>query len=249
MSIWGDVELEPGKDRSVSVGEVELRFARNEADWRVGYFGRIVGDSGLVEGWRTVPGTGLAPPRLLPATPDLPVVLKPDTPVALVPGASVHYEVSLPIWVRVTVAGKRGRDLFTDTLADLPSHMIKRTWFGTPETGEVAYGWRFSPENSRSPRRDEFSVPLTIRNRSESVLWFERLLLRVVHLDLYGTGSGVTSNSVTVSFKGLEQYSQITWGDGQSLIRAGYRKLAGCREPASNDIIRKSFIWLRDLTA
>lgn len=249
MSIWGVVSIEPGSDRSITIGDLDMRFVRHDHEWRVGLFGKTVTGGGLTEGWRSLPSLGNSLPHLVPATPDLPVVLKPDNPIALIPGATVKYEVTLPIWAKIVVSGKRGREVATDTLADLPSHLIKRTWFGTAETGEVAYGWRFSPESNRATRRDEFTVPLTIKNRSDAILWFERLMLRVVHLDLYQADGGIVSNSVTVNFKGVEQYSQITWGDGRSLVRSGFNKISSCRESASNDILRKSFIWLRDLTA
>ncbi|TVR67314.1 MAG: hypothetical protein EA427_14080 [Spirochaetaceae bacterium] len=252
MSVWGIVELEPGEERAISIGELDLQFRRTAEEWRLGLFGNPVTAGGAVPGWRSIPALGNTRPNLVPATPDLPVVLKPANPIALVPGATVHYKLTLPIWIKLIVTGKRGREVTTETLADLPSHLIKRTWFGTVEAGEVAYGWRFSPQTdhaNRAVRRDEFSVPLTIKNRSDAVLWFERLMLRVVHLDLYQADGGIVSNSVTVNYKGLEQYSQITWGDGRSMIKSGFHKISGCREVASNDIIRKSFIWLRDLTA
>ena len=181
-----------------------------------------------------------------PATPDLPVVLRPSIPIALSCGESVHYRILLPLWIRVVVDAATG-GCRREILFDLPSRTLKRTWFGAADGGEIAYVRAFDPQSREAYQGHQCVVPVTIRNSSDSVLWFERFLLRVVHLDLYRVGRYIESNGVTVAFKGREQLSQISFESARTTIERGGTPLTTSRIPAGSDIIRKSFLWLKSL--
>ena len=246
---WGTLALEPGLEQTVSLGETEIRLVAEDDRYRVHVSGSAIERTATaVVGWRdifTKPGTSLS---VEPASPDLPVVLKPREPIALGPGRTVHYEVLVPTWLRLLEVTTDARKTPRKTvLLDLPTRVLKRTWFGTAESGEVAYGWGFDSRSRESYQRHHLVVPLEIRNQSQSVLWFERLLLRVVHLDLFRVHSRIETNAVTVTFKGSEQLSNINYQSTQDKQLQGAVLVGDRRTEANPDILRRSFLWLRDL--
>lgn len=247
MRIWGVIYDPEDSDRVVTIGSIELRLAKAEHGWKMHLSGPTVAASILATGWHEIHSSTGMTGHLLPATPDLPVVLKPTSPIAVLPGTSAHYRVVLPLWIKIVFLSQSMRGTTNEPYADIPTRLVKRTWFGTGETGEIAYGWSFSPAAHYPLRRDEFCVPLTIKNGSQSTLWFERFLLRVIHLDLYETETGLQTNPVNVVFKGAEQFSQVTYGDGRIHKQRVEQRIGIRRQSSSSDIIRKSFLWLRDL--
>ena len=248
--MWGDISLQDPGETSLSLADLEVRVARRHGVYRIHLDGAVANQlPAIPDGWREVHVGADTRLAIVPATPDLPVVLKPQEPIAVAPGQSVTYRVALPVWIRVvTLDRDQRRGAREETLLDLPVRTLKRTWFGTAEAGEVGYGWSFLPRAREAHLRHRFSVPLTVHNGSQSVLWFERLLLRVVHLDIYRVNAALESNGVTVSFKGSEQLSQITFEPASSVSARGGELLGGHRVSTSQDIIKRSFLWLRDLT-
>lgn len=244
---WGAVSLDPGAEQELSVGDVDIMIRRTPEDWRIMVEGLPANDSGIGDRWVIIRSRKETDLHILPATPDLPVVLKPEEPIALTPRACAQYEVVLPLWIKVFSRRKASDSAAGDPLLDVPTQIIRRTWFGTNEAGEVAYGWKFSGSRRYPHVPGSFSVPLLIRNDSDSILWFERMLLRVVHLDLFQVEGRIVSDDVTVAFRGAEQFSQVTYGRGKGKKANRGRPIAEHRQSASSDIIRKSFIWLRDL--
>lgn len=247
--MWGPLLFEDPEEVAFTFSELDVRIVYKDGSYRVHLDGAPIKHRfGVLPGWNEVhsaPGTVLT---MEPATPDLPVVLRPQEPIAVAPGAQISYRVQLPLWIRlVSVPQENRRGIDTTPLFDLPTVALKRTWFGTGESGEIGYSWKFLPRSQERYQRHLFSVPLTIRNSSQSVLWFERLLLRVVHLDLYRVHRQIETNQVTVAFKGSEQLSQVTFESAAGAAQRGAKLVAERREPANQDIIRRSFLWLRDL--
>ncbi|MEX2442857.1 MAG: hypothetical protein WD492_04600 [Alkalispirochaeta sp.] len=248
--MWGTIAFEDPEEVSFTLSELEVRIIHKDDSYRIHLDGNLLKNRvGISSGWNEVhipPSSALS---LEPATPDLPIVLRPQEPIALAPGAEISYRVQLPLWVRlVAVPGRNRKGSERDILFDLPAQTLKRTWFGTGESGEIGYSWRFLPRSTERYQKHLFCVPLIIRNSSQTVLWFERLLLRVIHLDLYRVARQIETNRVTVSFKGSEQLSQVTFEPPASAAQRGAKLLSEHRETANQDIIRRSFLWLRDLT-
>ncbi len=247
--MWGQLSFEDPEEVALTLSDLEIRIVHKDGSYRVHLDGApMKNQAGVLPGWNEIHVSPSAVLTLEPATPDLPVVLRPQEPIAVAPGASISYRVQLPLWVRlVSVPHESRRGLETVALFDVPTAALKRTWFGSRESGEIGYSWKFLPRSKERYQRHLFTVPLTIRNSSQSVLWFERLFLRVVHLDLYRVNRQLETNQVTVSFKGSEQLSQVSFEPASNTAQRGAKLIAERREPANQDIIRRSFLWLRDL--
>jgi hypothetical protein len=248
--MWGTIAFEDPEEVSFTLAELDVRIIHKDGSYRVHLDGPPLKNRlGISSGWNELHIPPSSVISLEPATPDLPIVLRPQEPIAVAPDAEISYRVQLPLWVRLVAVPQRNRKSSDpDVLFDLPTQALKRTWFGNGEAGEIGYSWRFLPRSAERYQRHLFSVPLTIRNSSQTVLWFERLLLRVIHLDLYRVNRQIETNKVTVSFKGSEQLSQVTFEPPGSATNRGAKLLSEHREPANQDILRRSFLWLRDLT-
>lgn len=235
------------RDATFSIGELEVRLIGEGTNVRMHLDGRAL--TGMPErgGWRDVtipPGHTI---RIVPRTPDLPVVLRSDELIELAVDAGVQFNLFIPMWIEFLHEGKKDRKPVEGSLEDVPTVALKRSWFGTPESGEVSYSWRFTPGGRRSHQRHFLTVPVTIVNRSSTVLRFERFLLRAIHLSVYELQGRLVTNAVTVAFKGSEQMSQITFENDASMEKKGGRLKSGPRERSNGDIIRKSFSWLWEL--
>jgi hypothetical protein len=236
-----------GKDFVFSAGDLEGRLVATEDGIRMHLDGRVFATFPDLKGWRDISLPEKHEIFLVPRTPDLPVVLRSEELMELAVDSTMDMEVLLPLWLQVCHTGKKDRKTVEGVLEDIPTISMKRSWFGTPESGEVAYSWRFYPRDRRSYQRHLLTVPVTIHNRSSSVLRFERVLLRVIHLGVFSLGERLMTNKVTIVFKGTEQLSQISFESDESVKRRGGISRSGPREQSNSAIIRKSFSWLREL--
>jgi hypothetical protein len=244
--LWGPIQLPDGGERTYSLGETEARVVRKGEAYRVSLNGNARAVQELPR-WRTVQCSRGAELLMVPATPDLPVVIRPDEQIALAMGSEAEFRIRIPAWIKLLV---RSENQGEESVVDVPCRDLKRTWFGTGEAGELGYSLSFTPESSAPTPRDMFTVPVRIVNASQSVLLFERFLLRVIHLDLYQTASGLATNGVTVQFKGREQLSQIMFEPRTSAARRYNGTHVGTsRVPVERDVIKKSFLWLKDLAS
>lgn len=248
--MWGTVAFEDPEELAFTLSQLEIRIVHKDGSYRVHLDGEpLKGRVGVSSGWNELHIPAASVLSLEPATPDLPIVLRPQEPIVVVPGAKISYRVQLPLWVRLVALPENNRKTTNrDMIFDLPTEPLKRTWFGNGESGEIGYSRQFLPRSKERYQRHLFSVPLTIHNASQTVLWFERLLLRVIHLDLYRVNRQIETNQVTVAFKGSEQLSQVTFEPPNSAATRGAQLISERRVPANQDIIGRSFLWLRDLT-
>jgi len=235
---WGEIDLGIDQLYSASIGRITVQLIQEPQALRYSVDGAV-----KVSGWRTVQGSsGIT---LRPATADLPVVILPDEPISIFPGASVFFDVHLPVWLQVvSFANTRAQQL----LLDIPSESQKRTWFGSPEAGEPAYVFRFKPFQNDPVSDNRLRVPLQIKNSSPGMLWFDRFLLRVNQLDIAVNDDSPITNEVTVTFKGTDQFSQISIGEIPEYNGAQAAVMTPRRLSGSADFLRKSFLFLRDLT-
>lgn len=246
---WGTVSCAVGERHTARIGAVEVSLARHEIGWRVAtrtatVGDRAPGDEGAV---RHVRSKSIAALYLTPALPNLPLLVKPDEPVHVVPGATVSSRLMCPVFIRVAhVPTERNKPL-PGAIVDLPSQPMKRTWFGTGSMGESAYQHELHAEGGDAPSSEFVAIELSIRNSSSDVLLFERLLARVIYLNVFVQDGCLFGSPIRVRFRGRDQISQVTFGSDGEVEQGGAVFIGGRREPPSNDLIRKSFLWLKDL--
>lgn len=191
--------------------------------------------------WKSIMGLREEGPLLLPALPDKPVLLKAPDPVQILPGGELSLVVAVPAWLRL----EAGTAIF-----DLGTDKASRTWFGDPQAGEAAYALEIADwmvGTTAQKGRSHINVPLEITNESQSLLSFQRLLLRVVHLTLYEEAGTLYTNDVSVTFRSVTQYSHLNFSSRSSLDGGNGRLLQEPRQKVPDNLIRRSFLFFRGL--
>lgn len=250
-TIWGGVELSEGETRHWQVRRRLLWLRREKNRWlyATDLNGRRTVEA-LVSGarkpdelpWNSIVGLRPETTRLMPALPDQPVLLKSSDPVQILPGGRLRLLLAVPLWIQLS-GGVSVFDLETDPLS--------RTWFGDTLTGEAAYALEIQDWMVRREMQTgggHIQVPLQIANDSQELLSFQRLLVRVVHLSVYGAGELLFTNDVGVTFRSVNQYSQISFSSSSSLDPGGSVLLQDPRQRVSENLIRRSFLFFRNLT-
>lgn len=249
--VWGPLNLSPGQTTHRHIRRLRL-WVRREV-------GRSLFATDLVDGsgveavvsearkssevpWQTIVGVDQKEISLSPALPDKPVLLKAPHPVQILPSGELSLVIAVPVWIKLE-AGV--------TILDAETDPMLRTWFGDAQAGESAYAleiedWMLASAAQRGAAH--VHVPLRIRNDSQSLLSFQRLLVRVVHLSIFSEGSTLFTNDVSVTFRSVNQYSQISFSNTSSLDGGGGRLVQEPRERVSDNLIRRSFLFFRGLT-
>lgn len=180
-----------------------------------------------------------------PVLPDRPIVIKPSSPVKILPAKGSQYYIHVPVWVAILEGGtKQG------LLAERPGSFLSSTWFGDPVDGELCYS--FTSDLYRSPEeREDLPLmavcPLKIRNGSSSTLDFQRICVRVPHLDLYTGVRYLCTNEVELVYRAPDQ-SQITYRESVPSFAGDLKHASSPRIPPNRNVIKKSFEYIRSLS-
>jgi hypothetical protein len=142
--------------------------------------------------------------QLLPAFPDLPVVLKPDSPFYLTRNTSTKIYVRVPLWVRVLL----GETIITE----IPTMILSKTWFGNFVEGEICYWISSSARKKLDPdlARPYLAIcPIRIVNRSDDELLVDKICHQVKQLMLFLYENQLWSNETKIQFRGKNDVSEI----------------------------------------
>jgi hypothetical protein len=193
-----------------------------------------------------VVGGGASTVQFIPAMPDRSIVVRPASPLKVPADRDALFFTSIPVWVRV-IAGSRDHI----TLCELPSLTLSNTWFGDPTAGELCYALRTRAVRTLEEvetRANTAICPITVRNRAPKELNFERLCVRVEHLNVYRSPDRLWTNELEVRFQGEEQSSQVTIEREAPGLAQNPVKLCHALEPAEKTLLKQSFSVLRSLT-
>ena len=239
--MWKPIDRTEDGHTSGTFGELEVAIERTPDP--LGFSFRITrsGETCVA----VVRGNTSTQPSFVPAAPDLPILLVPASPVVVLPGIEYTASFSMPVWIQLVTVDGQNRKY---RVADVPTKVLKKTWFGGNEAGEPAYRIEVDLSEERTQLSFECRVPFRVKNSSSAILNVERLLVRVIHLALFLMGSDLITNEVRFDFRGREQESRISFQKTTSIERTGALKVTAARTVVNNDIIKKSFLWIRDLT-
>ena len=176
--------------------------------------------------------------RLAPATPDRPVVVRPEVPLRLPSKKEALFFVNFPIWVRVVVGAKRGVKL-----CEKPCISLSKTWFGDPTSGSLCYSMRTRARRAIEdiqPRPHRAVCPVMIRNSSEQQLDLERICVHVEHLTLYQGVTRLWANQVDVTFRGDSEISQLSYAKRPPTYEAVSDVMCEARRPVKESLLARS---------
>jgi len=228
---WGGVDVAQGAAASVRVGPARIVAQRRAHEWRV-YVERDDewGETRAARARRLtrvdaddVPsGTPIlrasfadSPGHIVvnAAQADRPVVVRPESPLAIQAGETVTLFVSTPVWIVLTISrrrpggkakGKGAADSETLRLIEVPSERPTDTWFGpNTRTGELCYATRTSGRLDLAdvPQRPHRIVtPVRIENKASDALELQRVQVPLPLLAVYRDAHGALwTNGVTLT--------------------------------------------------
>lgn len=192
------------------LGRLKLWLARAEREWALAFeessdtslhsLSRIPMDVVPADlkwvryGFRVAPNSF----KLLPRTPDRPIVLRPPDLIHLPPGESLPLCAVFPAWVAVCFGDGDGFNT-----APVPSQILSDTWFGSREEGHLCYAIEHPIgdfESVGDARPSDIVCPVQIENQTKEDLVFERLCLRTSYLSLFAGRSHLWSTPVHIRY-------------------------------------------------
>ena len=274
-TLWEPKEIEQDRIYSLHAGGRSIFAGYTGGEWRIASsFDRGRPD---IRGWEEIGGfhdtagtagegmesnwTRIVAPdrrnelRATPAMPDKPLVIRPEDSIFLPEEGKGLFFLEIPLWVRVTGSGK-GESEREILLAELPTAEMSKTWFGNPSLGELCYVRRTRasreipyPETEGTAEKSAAAVcPVMVRNSSSSHLEFGRFCLRTEFLSIYGGERRLWTSSVELDYRGKEETAQNTGTGAPEQLEGKGVLLAPPRAVPDNNLVRKSFSLLKDLT-
>jgi len=187
---------------------------------------------------RWVVGTNADTIKLIPLTPDRPVVVRPEVPLKIPTNHEALFFVSFPIWVRI-VAGKSSQL----NLYEVPSVLLSNIWFGDPMSGELCYSLRSRARrkiNNSEPSPHRAICPVRIRNLSTKQLDIERFCVHVEHLKIYNGSDKLWTNEINITFKGENEVSQVQYAQSPPTFEPVRNVISEARIPLKKPLLKKS---------
>lgn len=180
--------------------------------------------------------------QVLPAFPDLPVVVKPESPFRVTRDVRTRIYVRVPVWVKILL-GKTG-------IVEIPAIVLSKTWFGNFTDGELCY-WISSSARKKmepDPSRPFLAIcPIQIINRSEDELPVEKICLRVNQLAMYSARNQLWGNETRVIYKGQNESSEIEISHKAPPEAPEAKLISSSRETSKKGFTAKTFASLMDL--
>ena len=249
--MWGAIEIRPEENSQFDFKHVKIFLQRLYDEWRFAYKHReseTADCSPKEEDWIRLVSTTDETLELSPVLPDRPLVIRPESPLSIFPKRYASFFVALPVWYRFTAVSAKGRT----NLIDIPSRVLSNTWFGDPSGGELCYSLDAQLRRASTLQEDRETVvtcSLAVRNGSEEKLNFERICAHVENLSVFEDDEGrLWTNEIKVLFKGTEQISQLTIQNRPPTDISTARKIAIPRETTNKNILRRSFVFFRQIT-
>lgn len=182
--------------------------------------------------------------ELFPALPNLPLVVKFNNDLLIMPKKKVELFVEIPLFL----ACNRSKS-YSNTLFSVPSMALKKTWFGSTTQGELAYFITSPIFTDASPLlNSNFTAiaPVTFINGSNEYLHCNKILLTMSNLTLYRSNEHLWTDKQMIRYRGVTEKSLIKNMGKPQAIPEGKVILRG-QKPDLTELVRKSVDTLLDV--
>lgn len=184
--------------------------------------------------------------RMLPALPNLPVILKSSEGMKFLPGEEARYYVRMPLWIQVVAEVKQRKEI----IMDVPETILSRTWSGAPSSGFISYFLTSElrrGEPASEPNPVSIFCPLVIRNESKRLLSLNRMCVHTENLNVYTWLENFVTNSLSVTIRGDALEERIQIADRPPRSFKGTKLINKARIRTSDNILSKSFTLIRQV--
>ena len=256
---WQVYTLEPDLCYHTVIGSLHIWIKHVHHDWYVAHE-RALQESGSTKlnvsrdrkkqahlSWnRWATGEGKSTVQLRPATPERPVVIRPEHLLKVAAGSKTLLFIALPVWVRIEVGLVN-----PVTLCELSTVVLSNTWFGDTTAGELCYALKTSTPGTLDevqPMVHQAICPVSITNKSLDELDFQSFCVRTEHLSIYRGSSALWTNQVELELHGVGQVSRINFSKDLLQYKEVEEIIFQARKPVSKNLVKKSFHFLKDIT-
>ncbi len=255
--MWKKYTIEPNKIYYWKLGACEFWVKKQNKEWQIASknfneplmetsIAKEVDEPNDVE-WKSFIADKSNLLNIVPALPDRPVVVKPNNTFKLLPNMNVQLYVHIPVWIQLYSGSAKKENL----VYEFSSYELSSTWFGYPDNGILSY----SLTNSIDTSFDKSSLanfktvcPIKITNDCQTALDFQRLSLLVEFLNIYSENNLLFTSETKVKFKGENVVSEINYGQSAPSFIENPKHLASPRNPEKNNVLKKSFHFIKSLT-
>jgi hypothetical protein len=169
----------------------------------------------------------------------------PEYQINLTPGKDARFFMSIPVWVQLLCGDRDG-----SLLAEIPSQLLSKSWFGDTLSGELCYAVTSRARRELDP--DNLAnylirSPVTLCNWGTALLELQHLYVHVEHLRVYG-GKNLWSNEVTLSYTGGEKPEMTTYADEAPSFEENCELLSEERVVYQSSFLKKSFKFMKNVT-
>lgn len=245
---WGDYDLQNENIiNHLKLGDLDLWLQRRKDEIWIGHLYDSTGTEENhspkaapedLEWSRWAPKEIEESVKLLPAFPDLPLVINSEFPLRVSPGSSIQIFTRIPFWLRISM-GKKDR-----VLNELPTVKLSRTWFGTPMEGELCYWVTTKARRSLSNVERKpyvISCPIQIVNKTEEDLDFEKFCFRVERLKIFSWQEELWADETRIVYQGEEQNSDISMSGRLPKGMEGAELISPPRNPIQRSFATRTF--------
>ncbi|MDA3809919.1 MAG: DUF432 domain-containing protein [Spirochaetaceae bacterium] len=183
---------------------------------------------------------------LEPCLPDLPVVIRPESNLSIMSGTVFNTFIEVPITLQITYGSVKKKKL----IYEIPIRSLSRSWFGDPDSGEIAYFIDSPMDTKIISKCNAYSCiycPVTIINKSSQILSLERMILRVPYLTIYRGDTRYYSGGTRITYRGQDQVSQIILQKTSPDIDDNLQVAALPRLEVDSGVLLKSFYFIKTL--
>ena len=181
-----------------------------------------------------------------PGLPDLPIIIKPANSISVLPSRKLDVFIEIPYTIRILYGSDHKKNL----LCEITVEQLSKSFFGNPENGEFAYfieSELFCCISEYTKVANSVYCPLTIVNKSQQNLEFEKMILRAPYLLIFQGKNKLIANPVNIIFRGQEQISQISYKKIPQIPGEEARLLTPARTEEDKSLLRKSFYFIKNL--
>lgn len=248
---WQQIALEDGSEVDRQIGYLYFRVELENKELWIGYRYKNI-DAGSsssdvpadedLEWSRWSFSTNPDTLTLQPCLPDKTIVVHSEYPQHILPGDEARIYVGIPATVRFKLHRKEEQ-----TLLELSSEPLPRTWFGDRLEGELCYWWstrarRFIPDMNKDSTR--IGCPIHIKNRADEELNFDKFSHRVTQLYVYKFEGGLWTDETQISYLGEEEMSELISQGTLPEELKGAEQVTPPREEVRRSFVSRTFLGL-----
>lgn len=238
---WGEVKFKTSVFKQKIDDEHSINIAKNEKEIHISY--NSVNDEPVTNRFIVSQNHHV---YLDAGLPELPMVIKPLVNISILPGQSLRTYIDVPLMLQISYGTAKQKML----LKEYPVQPLSRSWFGDPESGEIAYFLESSMDTGVHPCKEEnpcIHCPVTIVNKSSQTLTLDRMIIRVPYLTIFSGKKGFYASRTKISYSGQDQISQIVIQKTPPEVDDKLTVYSQPRKAIDSGLFHKSFYFIKTL--